>query len=95
MSKTLFLTGTSGFVGKNLISFFNETYKINSFVRNGDLCINEDIVINLAGKAHDVKNTSNPKEYYEVNTELTKKVFDAFILSKAKVFITLSSVKGI
>ena len=95
MSKTLFLTGTSGFVGKNLISFFDEEYQINSFVRNEDLCINEDIVIHLAGKAHDIKNTSNPKEYYEVNTELTKKVFDAFILSHAKVFITLSSVKAV
>lgn len=95
MSKTLFLTGTIGFVGKNLISFFDGDYQINSFVRNEDLCINEDIVIHLAGKAHDVKSTSNPKEYYEVNTELTKKVFDAFILSHAKVFITLSSVKAV
>ena len=95
MSKTLFLTGTTGFVGKNLISFFNEACKINSFVRNGDLLINEDIVIHLAGKAHDIKNTSNPEEYYEVNTELTKKVFDAFILSHANVFITLSSVKAV
>lgn len=95
MSKTLFLTGTSGFVGKNLRFFFGETYKINSFVRNGDLLINEDIVIHLAGKAHDIKNTSNPEEYYEVNTDLTKKVFDAFILSHAKVFITLSSVKAV
>jgi nucleoside-diphosphate-sugar epimerase len=95
MSKTLFLTGTTGFVGKNLRFFFDETYKINSFVRNGDLLINEDIVIHLAGKAHDIKNTSNPEEYYEVNTELTKKVFDAFILSHAKVFITLSSVKAV
>ena len=94
MSKTLFLTGTSGFIGKNLVSFFDEEYQIKSFVRNGDLLINEDIVIHLAGKAHDVKNTSTPKEYYEVNTELTKKVFDAFILSHAKVFITLSSVKA-
>lgn len=95
MSKTLFLTGTTGFVGKNLRFFFDETYKINSFVRNGDLLINEDIVIHLAGKAHDIKNTSNPEEYYEVNTELTIKVFDAFILSQAKIFISLSSVKAV
>ena len=94
MSKTIFLTGASGFVGKNLISFFNGEYQIISFSRNGDLFINEDIVIHLAGKAHDIKNTSNPEEYYQVNTELTKKVFDAFILSPAKVFITLSSVKA-
>jgi nucleoside-diphosphate-sugar epimerase len=94
MSKTIFLTGSTGFVGKNLISFFNGEYQIISFSKNGDLFINEDIVIHLAGKAHDIKNTSNPEEYYQVNTELTKKVFDAFILSPAKVFITLSSVKA-
>jgi len=94
MSKTIFLTGSTGFVGKNLISFFNGDYQIISFSRNGDLFINEDIVIHLAGKAHNIKNTSNPEEYYQVNTELTKKVFDAFILSPAKVFITLSSVKA-
>jgi nucleoside-diphosphate-sugar epimerase len=94
MSKTIFLTGATGFVGKNLISFFNGEYQIISFSWNGDLFINEDIVIHLAGKAHDIKNTSNPEEYYQVNTELTKKVFDAFILSPAKVFITLSSVKA-
>lgn len=94
MSKTIFLTGATGFVGKNLISFFNGEYQIISLSRNGDLFINEDIVIHLAGKAHDIKNTSNPEEYYQVNTELTKKVFDAFILSPAKVFISLSSVKA-
>ncbi len=94
MSKTIFLTGATGFVGKNLISFFNGEYQIISFSRNGDLFINEDIVIHLAGKAHDIIHTSNPEEYYQVNTELTQKVFDAFILSPAKVFISLSSVKA-
>ena len=52
-------------------------------------------VIHLAGKAHDLKSTSNPEEYYQVNTKLTKKVFDAFLASDAKVFITLSSVKAV
>lgn len=54
----------------------------------------DDIVIHLAGKAHDTKNVAQPDEYYQVNTELTKKTFDAFLLSTARVFITLSSVKA-
>jgi nucleoside-diphosphate-sugar epimerase len=54
-----------------------------------------EVIIHLAGKAHDLKNTSNPDEYYLVNTELTKKVFDAFLCSNAKTFITLSSVKAV
>lgn len=52
-------------------------------------------VIHLAGKSHDLKNVSDPQEYYEVNTEFTKKVYDAFLASEAKVFITLSSVKAV
>lgn len=51
-------------------------------------------MIHLTGKAHDLKNVSNPDEYYEVNTELTKKIFDAFLVSEARTFITLSSVKA-
>ena len=54
-----------------------------------------DIVLHFAGKAHDLKKVSNAEEYYRDNTELTKKVFDAFLHSKAKVFIILSSVKAI
>jgi nucleoside-diphosphate-sugar epimerase len=48
----------------------------------------------LAGKAHDTNNVDRPGDYYEVNTELTKKVFDAFLQSTARVFIILSSVKA-
>jgi nucleoside-diphosphate-sugar epimerase len=57
--------------------------------------VKEGIVIHLAGKAHDLKKTSNPDEYYQVNTELTKTVFDAFLASESKVFITLSSIKAV
>jgi nucleoside-diphosphate-sugar epimerase len=52
-------------------------------------------ILHLAGKAHDLKNTSKSDDYYQVNTELTKKVFDSFLNSNAKVFITLSSVKAV
>jgi nucleoside-diphosphate-sugar epimerase len=51
--------------------------------------------VHLAGKAHDLKNVTDPSDYYTVNTELTKKIYDRFIVSDAKVFITLSSVKAV
>lgn len=54
-----------------------------------------DVVIHLAGKAHDLKNTSNSCEYYTINTDLTKLIFDEYLKSNAKIFITLSSVKAI
>jgi nucleoside-diphosphate-sugar epimerase len=74
----LFVTGSSGFVGKNLCSYFETQFSIYKFERDTDLLINADVVIHLAGKAHDFKNTSNPELYYQANTELAQKVFDAF-----------------
>jgi nucleoside-diphosphate-sugar epimerase len=91
---SIFLTGSSGFVGVNLIEYFSSS-KFYKYQRETPIEINQDIVIHLAGKAHDIKKTSNSDEYYQVNTELTKKVFDAFLTSNAKVFITLSSVKAV
>jgi nucleoside-diphosphate-sugar epimerase len=71
------------------------SYKFYKYQRETPIDIYQDVVIHLAGKAHDLKQTSNPEEYYQVNTELTKKVFDSFLASNAKVFITLSSVKAV
>jgi nucleoside-diphosphate-sugar epimerase len=90
-----YITGHSGFVGKEfLINFSDE--KIIQWNRESVIKIDTAFgVIHLAGKAHDLKKISNPYEYYQVNTELTKKVFDAFLDSEAKVFITLSSVKAV
>jgi nucleoside-diphosphate-sugar epimerase len=95
MYNKIFIIGDTGFVGKNLTSYFQGNYQINAFKRNQAILTNENIVIHLAGKAHDLGNIANPDEYYQVNTELTKKVFDAFLVSEAKVFLTLSSVKAI
>lgn len=92
---SIFLTGSSGFVGKNIVSYFGEQVPIKKYKKGSVINIQDDIVIHLAGKAHDLKNTSNIQEYYVVNTELTKTVFDAFLKSDAKVFITLSSVKAV
>jgi nucleoside-diphosphate-sugar epimerase len=92
---SIFLTGSSGFVGKNIVSYFGKLLPINKYKRGSVINIQEHFVIHLAGKAHDLKNTSNIQEYYVVNTELTKTVFDSFLKSEAKVFITLSSVKAV
>ncbi len=92
---SIYLTGASGFVGKNIIEFFRDSKKIVKATRNTSIEFEEQVVIHLAGKAHDLKKVSSSDEYYKVNTELTKEIFNAFLNSKAKVFITLSSVKAV
>jgi nucleoside-diphosphate-sugar epimerase len=91
---SFYLTGSSGFVGSSFLICFGSENTIKH-KRDDDFKINSSsIVIHLAGKAHDLKNTSSSDQYYQVNTELTKNVFNAFLASESKVFITLSSVKA-
>jgi nucleoside-diphosphate-sugar epimerase len=91
----IYLTGSSGFVGKSVLNYFKrDNVRVSSRGQESNID-GAEVVIHLAGKVHDLKNTHFSKEYYEVNTELTKKIFDAFLASEAKVFITLSSVKAV
>jgi nucleoside-diphosphate-sugar epimerase len=88
------ITGSSGFVATNLINSFSKNYLLNCIGRNQQITYTSRIVIHLAGKAHDLRSSFNVNDYYTINTELTKTVFDAFLVSNSKVFITLSSVKA-
>lgn len=94
------LTGSSGFVGQNLGPFLSEHgFQASPISLRGDwqqsLPEQYDAIIHLAGKAHDTKNTSVPGEYFQVNTELTKQLFDQFLKSDAQDFIYFSSVKAV
>lgn len=53
-----------------------------------------DAIIHLAGKAHDTKNRSEAQVYFDINTGLTRKIFDFFLESSAKKFVFFSSVKA-
>jgi nucleoside-diphosphate-sugar epimerase len=78
MNYNLFVSGGNGFVGRNLIRYLEGNFEIHR-ISNFDNIHLYDYVIHLAGKAHDLKTTSIPSVYYHVNTELTQKVFDAFL----------------
>ncbi len=97
---SIHISGSTGFVGLNLTKYLSESgHHITPInLRHPDTITfppHAKAIIHLAGKAHDLKKTSCPEEYYEVNTELSKCVFDAFLISDAEVFITLSSVKAV
>lgn len=54
-----------------------------------------EAIVHLAGKAHDTKNQSEAKAYFDINTGLTQKIFDYFLQSDARTFIFFSSVKAV
>ena len=93
------ITGATGFVGANLHNYLKTSYKIETrsvrYQPNQQFEMNSDVIIHLAGKAHDLKKVSTPKEYYEANFELAKQLFDAFLVSSASVFIFMSTVKAV
>lgn len=107
MNKIL-ISGITGFVGTNLKSYLqNASFQTIGITRSPKL--KEELeynnltpevwdkanaMVHLAGKAHDLKKTSNDDEYFEINYELTKKLYGQFLLSNAQQFIYISSVKA-
>jgi nucleoside-diphosphate-sugar epimerase len=93
--RSIFLTGSNGFVGSYLRKYLFNDFTFQIYARGSKPLIKADSVVHLAGKAHDTKNVADPQEYYQINTELTREIFDAFLQSDARVFIFMSSVKAV
>lgn len=97
----IILTGVTGFVGSNLFENFLDNYIETKAINLRNLNWKTEIgteattIIHLAGIAHDVKNTSEPEEYFEVNTKLTSELFDVFLASQCRDFIYFSSIKAV
>lgn len=105
----ILITGIHGFIGGNLVTALKELHTIYgldivSQKRDGidrtfgwnefEIIPSVDLIIHLAGKAHDTKNQTEAQVYFDINTGLTKKIFDWFLISGARKFIFFSSVKA-
>ena len=93
--KSIYLTGSTGFIGKNFIEYFKNKYLILKYQRGCEIEINTDVVLHVAGKAHDTNYKSNLKSYYDSNTVFTSEIYNKFLNSNSKIFIYISSIKAV
>ena len=94
----IIITGGTGFVGSNLSKYLEDKGNVvgKLSLRNPEWILNNnaDIIIHLAGKAHDTANTSADDEYFKINRDLTIQLFEEFLNSEIRDFIYFSSVKA-
>lgn len=105
----ILITGINGFVGTNFTKSWFSNHKIFGLdIHQRDKEGVErtfgwdelykvppvDVIVHLAGKAHDTKCRSLAQDYFTINTGLTQKMFDYFLQSEARTFIFFSSVKA-
>jgi nucleoside-diphosphate-sugar epimerase len=95
---SILVTGSTGFIARYFLECFKDDYLYFLPSREEYDLIrdkNTNCIIHFAGKAHDLKKVLKPDDYYISNTILTKEVYNSFLASSARVFITLSTVKAV
>lgn len=95
--KTLMITGASGFIGRNFIERYKDKYNIVPVdllkIKPEKIEFKDvDTILHLAALVHQMNGAPREK-YFEVNTELTKKVAEAAKKNKVKHFVFYSTVK--
>ena len=97
---SILMTGATGFVGANLSTYLKDCgwdiapLSLRNKNWKSQISGQEAIYIHLAGKAHDMKNASDEKAYFDINTDLTIELFEHFKTSTAHTFVYFSSVKA-
>jgi nucleoside-diphosphate-sugar epimerase len=99
MSRVL-VTGATGFIGTNLVPVLEDAgHEVLPFSLRGwtgePFPVGIDVVVHLAGKAHDLDGTAGPEVYRRINTDLAERAYVAFLASDASTFIQLSSVAAV
>ncbi|WP_353169781.1 NAD-dependent epimerase/dehydratase family protein [Flavobacterium sp.] len=93
------LTGTTGYIGQNLTTYFNSISKKNKSISlrfqnwHEMMPLETETIIHLAAINLNLRDSSFDEEYFRVNTELTTKLFRFFLHSNAKTFIYLSTIE--
>ncbi|MGL4865410.1 MAG: NAD-dependent epimerase/dehydratase family protein [Cetobacterium sp.] len=95
--KTLMITGASGFIGSNFIKNYENEYNIVPvcLIKNKPEDLDYtgvDTILHLAALVHQMKGAPEEK-YFEVNTELTKRLAIAAKGKGVKHFVFYSTVK--
>jgi nucleoside-diphosphate-sugar epimerase len=93
----ILLTGAGGFVGTRFLEYNKNRFEITTIsLRNdewqGKNFAGFDAVVHLAGKAHEMSKIDD-RIYFDINTELTKKLYQQASAAGVKHFVYISSVK--
>lgn len=97
------LVGHTGFVGKSILNA--EYFRNDNFILIGrselsqpifcDEFYSADVLIYTVGIAHDIAGKFKEQDYYDINVNLLKKVYDEYLKSNIKTFIYFSSIKAV
>lgn len=91
--------GNTSFIGTNLTYFLEDEFNIQGISLRDtqwkSQMLTSEVFINLVGKAHDHSGTGTEYDYHFANVALAQQIFEAFIISEAKLFIHISSIAAI
>lgn len=99
----IIITGSSGFVGLNLMSFLSQQrFELSPLrLRSENVAsltaadLEADAIIHSGGIAHDLKGVRAEEDYQRDNTWLSIQLIDKFLRSNASDLIFISSVKAL
>ena len=94
------LFGSSGFIGNNLVAslakdMLVQEVSLREYSWKENIDANNDVFINLIGKAHDHKGIATREDFYYANVKIAQEIFEVFKHSKAKLFIHVSSLAAL